>query len=293
VEMLYARLNKTPYDEINILKQALEIDDQSAETYYNLGFCYYKLSDYDNAIIMFKKYFGIFNKWGIKPVWYLPYTYLGIAYHNKGQYKEETKLYKKAELDFPDNIYIIARRAILELTRGDTVAANKLIEKYKTLLKRNASEATITGGGGLATIYSEAGLLDKAEEYYRKAQLMAGENYLQQQLKAGENYQQAQLLSAKNAYTNSLNTLAYFLIDKDRNIAEGMEIVDKALALSPENFNYLHTNGWGLYKQGKYEEALKILQRSWDIRREKAEYNHIAWLHLEAAENAVAGLKSN
>jgi uncharacterized protein HemY len=48
-----------------------------------------------------------------------------------------------------------------------------------------------------------------------------------------------------------------------------------------------------LYKQGKYEEAKEVLQRSWDIRRDQAIYNHEAFLHLEAAKKAVAGQKNN
>ncbi len=70
-----------------------------------------------------------------------------------------------------------------------------------------------------------------------------------------------------------------------------MELVDKALELSPDNYVSLHTKGWGLYKQGKYKEALEILQKSWDLRREKAVYNHEAFLHLEAARKAVASQK--
>jgi uncharacterized protein HemY len=95
--------------------------------------------------------------------------------------------------------------------------------------------------------------------------------------------------------TNSdrINDLAYFLIDKDRNINEGLELVDKKLDLSPEDFYFLHTKGFGLYKQGKYQEALKIFQKSWDLRREKAIYDHEAYLHLEAAKKAVASQKNN
>jgi len=86
-----------------------------------------------------------------------------------------------------------------------------------------------------------------------------------------------------------MNALAYFLINKDRNINEGLELINKTLAVDPENYDYLHTKGWGLYKNGAYQEALEILQKSWDIRREKARYNHDAFLHLEEARMAVAG----
>lgn len=87
--------------------------------------------------------------------------------------------------------------------------------------------------------------------------------------------------------------MAYFLIDKDRNINEGLELVGKALELSPNNYNYLHTIGWAFYKQGKYQEALETLQNSWDLRIEKAVYRHEAFLHLEEAKKAIANQKNN
>ena len=64
----------------------------------------------------------------------------------------------------------------------------------------------------------------------------------------------------------------------------------KHLALSPQDYKYLHTKGWGLYKQGKYQEALELLQKSWDLR---PIYRHRIFLHLEAAKKAVAGQKNN
>ena len=109
--------------------------------------------------------------------------------------------------------------------------------------------------------------MDKAEEYYRQAVSLEPENPVR------------------------LNNLAYFLIDQAGNLNEGMEIIDKALKLSPENYNYLHTKGWGLCKQGRYQEALDILQKSWDLRMKNAIYNHEAYLHLEAAKKAVVGMK--
>ena len=43
--------------------------------------------------------------------------------------------------------------------------------------------------------------------------------------------------------------------------------------------------------EAKYKEALDLLQKSWDMRMERAHYNHIAYLHLEAAKKAVAEQK--
>ena len=110
-------------------------------------------------------------------------------------------------------------------------------------------------------------MLDKAEEYFRKA------------------------LSLEPESLARMNNLGWFLIDTDRNIKEGLEINNKALESSPDNYFYLDCKGWGLFKMGKFQEALVILQKSWDLRMKNAVYSHTPFLHLEAAKKAVARLK--
>jgi len=145
------------------------------------------------------------------------------------------------------------------------VAANEYIKKYISISKeRSVSEAEIAAG--LTRIFTGFDLLDMSEKYHRQALRLDPEN------------------------PDRLNSLAYFLIDNDRNINEGITLVDSALNSRPDNYNYLHTKGWAFYKQGKYQEALETLQKSWDLRREKAVYNHQAYVHLEAAKKAVAGM---
>jgi tetratricopeptide (TPR) repeat protein len=266
-DVLYASCFETPYEAIGNLRKILELDDQQPVIQGDLGNTHYKLFQYDKAIPSLEKALEIFKKWNVKPPSIAFYTILGTCYHKTGQYRKENKLYKKAEKDFPDAPYLFYKQAILSVNEGDTLAANEYIKKFISLRKENsASDAVITAA--LAGIYSEAGTVDKAEEYYRLAQSLESNN------------------------NDRVNNLAYFLIDKDRNINEGMELIDKVLEVSPENFIYLHTKGWGLYKQSKYQEALDILQKSWNLRRQQAIYDHTAYLHLEAAKKAVTGQKN-
>jgi Tfp pilus assembly protein PilF len=115
-------------------------------------------------------------------------------------------------------------------------------------------------------VYEEAGILNKAEEYYRQALSLEPENPIR------------------------MNNLAWFLINKDRNIDEGLKLIDKALELSPDSYYMLDTKGWGLYKQGKYSEALELIRKSWEL---KPVYNHELYLHLEAAKKVVDGQNNN
>jgi tetratricopeptide (TPR) repeat protein/AraC-like DNA-binding protein len=259
----YARFFETPFEEIKYLKQLREIDDQSPDTYYLLGGIYNRLYMYNKAIPELEKSLEIYNKWGPKPWWVADYTILGLAYHKTGQHKKEKKLYKKAEQDFPDDPSLLYRQAILTLTEGDTGEADEYLRKYISVRKETgASEAAINTS--LASVYSEAGVLDKADEYYRQALSLEPENALR------------------------LRNLAYFLINRDRDIEGGLALADKALELNPDNYSYLDCKGWGLFKQGRYNEALELLGKSWNL---KPVYNHNIYLHIEDVKKAIAGSK--
>lgn len=260
---LYAVYYETYHEENKYLIQYLEFDDQAPPLWDMLGRNYNGLHQYDRAIPEFEKALEIYDYWGIKPPWVENYTNLGLAYHKTGQYRKEKNLYKKAEQNFPDDPFLIYRLAIISLTEGDTVTANRYIKNYIYLRKEGlASEAAIATN--LAFIYSETDNLDKAEEYFREALALEPERSVR------------------------INNLALFLIEKDRNINEGMDLIEKALELSPDNYLYSDTKGWGLYKQGKYKEALEFLEKAWNL---KLTYDHETYLHLEAAKKAVANQK--
>jgi tetratricopeptide (TPR) repeat protein len=265
VNYAYAFLFETPYDEIKYLKQLLEFDDQMPFVLESLSYSYHRLFQYDKEISGYEKALKIYEKWDSKPPWVYSYVQLGSAYHITGQYNKERRLYKKAEHDFPDDPLLIRRQATLSLTEGDTIAANRYIRNYISLSKeRSVSDATISNS--VALTYEEAGMLNKAEEYYRKALLLQPENPYR------------------------FNNLAWFLIEKNRNVEEGIELVDKALNLSPDDYLIIDTKGWGLYKQGNYKEALDLLEKAWKL---KPVYDYEVYLHLEEAKKAVASQKNN
>jgi tetratricopeptide (TPR) repeat protein len=264
-DVIYAVVFLTPNETIKCVNRLLEVDDELPATYYMLGFLYDNLQKYDKVIPPLEKSLEIYDKWNVKPVWFANYYYLGNAYHKTGQYRKEKRLYKKAEQDFPDNFDIIGRQIILYLTEGDTVSANDYIGKLTAIAKEySLPEANLAAI--MASLYSDAGILDKEEEYYRKALLLEPEKGW------------------------ILNNLAYFLIDKDRNVNEGMILVERALKLEPDNFNFLACKGWGLYKQGKNRESLELLNKSWES---KPVYDHTTYLHLEEVKKAVNSQKNN
>ena len=137
---------------------------------------------------------------------------------------------------------------------------NEYIQRLISLLEEYLmSEAEISES--LGSLYKYAQQLDKAEEYYRQALSLAPENPFY------------------------LNNLAFVLIDSETNIEEGLELVDQALDSIPDHYVILDTKGWGLYKQGKYTEALEILEKCWEL---KPIYNHLIYTHLEEVSNTLS-----
>lgn len=266
VEAHHAIYFGTPQESIKYLRQLLDIDDEDPIVYYLIGLHFIFLSQFEQAIPALEKSLEIHLKWGGVILWPPNYTQLGNAYHQTGQYRKERRLYKRAEKDFPDDPAIISRQAILAMAQGKTKQAEEYLEKFETIMKdQGASETFIETR--LGWIYEDAGMIDKAGEHFRKALF----------------------LEPENPWT--MNNLANLLIEQDLDIEEGMGLMEKALEIRPDHYTFLHTKGWGLYKQGKYQEALEVLQKSWDLRREQAVYDHEAYLHLEEAKKAVASMR--
>jgi tetratricopeptide (TPR) repeat protein len=262
-DWLHAVYYETYHEENKYLTQYLEYDAQAPPIYYMLGLNYNGLYQYDKAIPAFKKALEIYDRWDMKPPWVFNYTNFGLAYHKTGQYQKEKRLYKKAEQNFPDEPLLLYRQSILELSQGRLKKAGEYIDRYVSLHKENkSSEATIANN--LAGIYEQAEIPNKAEEHYRQA------------------------LSLDPLDPIRLYSLAYFLIDSEQDVNEGLELIEKASTSGLDGFYYADCKGWGLYKQGKYNEALELLQRSWDGRRI---YDHDVFLHLDAAKRAVVGQK--
>ncbi len=255
----YAYNFEMPAEQIKYLKQLGEIDDQSLSVFYLIGLTYLLCHQYDKAIPEFEKTLEIWHNWDLKLTRISNYICLGQAYHETGQYKKEGILYRKMERDFPDNLLLIFRQAVLALSQGRKHAANRYINQYISISKKDSSsEADMALS--LAVLHTEAEIPDKAEEYFQKA------------------------LSLEPNDPDRMNHLAWFLIDKDRNIQEGMRLIDKALELNPEDFRYLDTRGWGLYKLGRYKEAWEALEKSWEL---KPAFNFELYLHREEIKKVM------
>ena len=267
IKEVKAAVNKEPKELIKYVKQYLEINPYSTRGLYAIGWASYNTEQWQAAIDAFEEGIKLNKKFGSKyKLWVWNYILLGNAYHKIGEHDKEIKIYEDGLNLWPDEESSITFwQAVCILSQGDTVMASKYLNKIKTIgQKEGWSESELLNT--LAGIYQQAKLFTEAEELYRRALILNPKN---------------------NSFKKDL---AYLLINYDRDISEGVDLISQAVEENPDNPDFLFTYGLGLYKQGKFREALEFLEKSWEL---IPYYDHEHFLVLEAAKKAVANLKNN
>lgn len=64
---------------------------------------------------------------------------------------------------------------------------------------------------------------------------------------------------------DALNALGYVLADSNRQLEEAYQLVNRALALRPEDPAIMDSMGWVLYRMGRHEEAVLRLKKAFDL----------------------------
>ncbi len=261
LDQLYAYFYETPHEEINYLKQLIEMDDMNPLYYHQLGFAYYKLFEYEQAAESWENIFRIHKQWGTN--YANPYAYflMGDALHKIGNHEREKEILDLGHSVYPNAIMIQQYQAICAYSQGRIEEAEEIMIEYRSIRQNvlHCTEAMISSGIG--AIYTESGQLDKAESYYREA------------IK----------LDPDNPYW--AYEFAWFLIDKEIDIEEGLALAEGIMEKFPEHWPAIDAKGWALYKLGRPEEALKLLKDSWDL---KFAYSHNGYLHIQEIEQALA-----
>jgi tetratricopeptide (TPR) repeat protein len=85
------------------------------------------------------------------------------------------------------------------------------------------------------------------------------------------------ILQKKPDHAPSKNDLGYMWADRGVNMAKAEQLIREALKSSPESPAYLDSLGWVLYKEGKFDEAVRMLQ---DATKAAPDLDAVLWDHL-------------
>jgi len=232
--------DKKPLDQLEYARQYLEYYPHSAYMTYMLGWLNFNLEQWEESIEGFEKSLDLLKKMDKHP-WAWTYILLGGAYHNIGSHKQEQKVFEEGRELWPQQKSTFDYwQAICALSIGDSAGTNYYLDEIRKMIEQKGRPEAY-----LWLWY--AGVHDLAESYER------AEFY----------FRQARSLRPDDPYI--ANDFARFLISRDIDVDEGMELITPIVEAHPENASFLYTYGLGLFKTKRYQEADEVLEKSWDL----------------------------
>lgn len=267
IEAFKASRENNIEEEIKLKKKILELDPQMRIWWFKLGFAYVITEQWEEAIEPLEHAIELTDRWGSAWKWSPIYSVLGRAHRRLGQYDKAIEVYEKGLSVLPDNHRLLGGLAVAHEAKGDSSRANMYLTRYEANRKKQGwSQSRIELS--LGRFWYGANDLDKAQELFRDA------------------------VTLDTLNSSALHWLAWLLIDHDINVDEGMDFIQRALEIKPDDPNCLDTQGWGYYKQGKYKEAVEVLESAWErdsvYFKDSSGYDHEFLQRLELAKAALS-----
>jgi tetratricopeptide (TPR) repeat protein len=195
-------------------------------------------------------------------------------------------IFEEGLAHFPDFTMLRIRYAINLLLNEDYPKAVEVLKKVD-VIERDIQYYTLLGSAYLEMKeYDEAIEVLKTglEEYPKNVDIMLTLAYNYAYAKKNDECIEV-LKAALDIEPNSAviqNFLGYTYADMNINLEEAEALIDKALLQDPENYAYLDSKGWLLFRKGKLKEAEVYIRRAALLHPDDPEITE----HIKAIEAA-------
>jgi tetratricopeptide (TPR) repeat protein len=265
-----------PEEAASCLRQLLIIDDSDPGLHWALGTTYTDPTDmqWDKAIAEYEKGFELFHKRFGKEylkdggIYHLLDAYLRASIFQGSSFniKRIEKLLKEAEHYCKGADWITATRAEVAMREKNISLAGRYMDEFfKMVRKKYPDYSNKMQTIDSAWIYLLGGMRDKARLLFRNAVNMD--------------------TTDNESINNYIDFISNFYDREDS--ADFIKYIDR-VSVSYENKTryclFLDRKGWGLYKYGKHQDALKLLQEVWD----EAPFRlYVFRYHLDEVKKAI------
>ncbi len=202
---------------------------------------------------------------------------LANAYESARRYEEAIAAYDRVPKDTPLQSEIEIRKAF-DLNSLDRVDEAKAILDRLVTDNPNNMKAL----DALGSIMRVRKRYSEAVDYYTRALALVmrpAKRHWSLFYSRGTCYErlkdwppaEADLKKALKLYPEQpmvLNYLGYSWVDQNRNLKEGMSLIEKAVALKPDDGYIVDSLGWAHYKLGNFKEAVRFLERAVELKPE-------------------------
>ena len=240
----------------------VKLDPQDWETLYSIALIDTQLENFDSAIEAYTKLIGIDQRADES------HYNLGLIYEEQGNLEKSIEHFRQVRIG-TDNFLTAQQQATrLSIQRGRLDEAHDWLSQLSRGQPRlEVLFTTIESSLLIQEEHPDAAeqLLDTALNKFPNEMdlLFARVLYFDAQSDTeGSERDLMQIIRMQPEDSRALNHLGYMLADQTTRYEEALELIERAIVISPEDPAIIDSLGWALYKVGRYEEALVQMRRA-------------------------------
>ncbi len=195
---------------------------------------------------------------------------LGVLLYSDGQLDRADSLFE-SRIEFGDE------NILNYFYRGRIAFEEKRFTEASSFLRQTIRKDSSFADGwlNLGFVYRELDSLDKSIEILRRGVEFCADDKDKTRLlfalgasleRAGQFYEAVtvfrELIRINSEHAPALNYLGYMLADRGEQLTYALELIEKAMAISPDNGAYIDSYGWVYYRMGNFDLALTELQKA-------------------------------
>lgn len=243
----------------------VEQDPQDFETLFSMALIDLEMENFEDAAERFNRLINMDQR--VDESRY----YLGFIHEQLEQPREAIKHYREVRIGTQN--FLPAQQLATRLSIG----LGELEDAHAHLARLSRGQSrleilftTVESNELIQAGYTEQAreLLDNAlNKYPNETDLLFSRVLLYDNLgdRQGSERDLRQIIRMKPDDSRALNHLGYMLADQTDRYEEALELLERAIAISPEDPAIIDSLGWAQYKLGRYEEALANLQRAYAV----------------------------
>lgn len=240
----------------------VEQDPQDWETLYSIALLDTQLQNFDRAIAAYTKLIGV-NQRADESQYNL-----GLIYQEQGNIEKSIEHFRQVRIG--TNNFLVAQQQATRLS----IQLGRLDDAHDWLSQLSRGQPRLEV---LFTTIESSILIQEQQAAAAKQLLNTALNkypnetdllfarvlyYDSQGDKEGSERDLRQIIRMLPEDSRALNHLGYMLADQTTRYEEALELVYRAIAISPDDPAIIDSLGWALYKVGRYEEALVQMRRA-------------------------------
>lgn len=246
-------------------EKIIDQDPKDWESLYSASLLEMEVKNFDRAIILLEKLIDANQRYDESRY------YLGFIYEAQENFKESISQYRQVRVGTNNYLAAQQRATFLSISLGELDDAHSWLvrqsggqSRLEILFTTIESSLLIQAG----YVKEAKDLLDKAlNRFPNEVELLFARVlwFDSQGDSQGSEQDLRQIILMQPEDSRALNHLGYMLADQTTRFEEALELIERAILISPDDPAIIDSLAWTQYKLGLYDEAMVNLRRAYNL----------------------------